>query len=215
MSYILEALRKAERERDLGHVPDLKTDHNSSEPNVRRRLWPWLLVLALLINAGVITGLLLRNNTPTAIPKKTLSSAPQATVQSSETSELEPAVTTKPTHPSPVIFPKPSAPKQTVSIPEPSPRISQSPPTKPKKPKPPSKAPPLATLSADFRQSMEALNLDVHVYSDQRDKRFVMINSRHYREGEQLREGPLLESISKDGAILQHQGKRFLLSVQH
>ncbi len=61
---------------------------------------------------------------------------------------------------------------------------------------------------------MAALNLDVHVYSDQREKRFVMINSRRYREGEPLREGPLLESISQDGAILQHQGQRFLLPVQ-
>ncbi len=216
MSYILEALRKAERERDLGQAPNLKTDHGSAEPSTRRRLWPWWLVLALLINAGIIAWVFLSNNVPTVSTPKAVPSAPQTTAQPSTVSKREPVVS-KPTSPPPAVHSKSSAPKQAVSIPVPAPRISPIPknrPASPVTPDPSSKAPPLPTLSADFRQSMAALNLDVHVYSDQREKRFVMINSRRYREGEPLREGPLLESISQDGAILQHQGQRFLLPVQ-
>ena len=56
--------------------------------------------------------------------------------------------------------------------------------------------------------------MDIHVYSDQPDKRFVLINSRRYREGEQLSEGPLVEAITREGAVLRYEGQRFLLSVQ-
>lgn len=59
------------------------------------------------------------------------------------------------------------------------------------------------------------LNMDVHVYNDQPGKRFVLINSRRYREGEKLSEGPVVEAITQKGAILRYQGERFLLSVQH
>ncbi len=56
------------------------------------------------------------------------------------------------------------------------------------------------------------LHLDVHVYSETDDERFVFVNMKKYREGERLREGPLLESITPQGIILQHNGRRFILN---
>ena len=56
------------------------------------------------------------------------------------------------------------------------------------------------------------LNLDLHVYSEAPAGRFVVINSRKYKEGGQLSEGPTVESITKDGVILSNQGRRFTLS---
>jgi general secretion pathway protein B len=56
------------------------------------------------------------------------------------------------------------------------------------------------------------LHLDVHVYSETDDERFVFVNMKKYREGERLREGPLLESITPLGIILQHNGQRFILN---
>ena len=56
------------------------------------------------------------------------------------------------------------------------------------------------------------LNLDLHVYSDQVANRFVIINSRKYREGGQLTEGPTVETINPEGVILAIQGRRFTLS---
>jgi general secretion pathway protein B len=70
-------------------------------------------------------------------------------------------------------------------------------------------------LSAADRRGMPALNLDIHIYSADPDKRFVVINGRHYREGERLSEGPVLESVVRDGAILRQDGRRFRLSVRH
>ena len=57
-----------------------------------------------------------------------------------------------------------------------------------------------------------ALNLDLHVYSTRPTERMVFVNSRKYREGDTLQEGPVVQTITPDGAILEFRGSRFLLS---
>ena len=78
----------------------------------------------------------------------------------------------------------------------------------------PEPIPPLETLSASARRGIPALNLDIHVHSADPAQRFVVINGRRYREGERLGEGPVLESVTRDGAILRQDGQRFRLSVR-
>jgi general secretion pathway protein B len=58
------------------------------------------------------------------------------------------------------------------------------------------------------------LRLDIHVYSAKPAERFVFVNMRKYVEGQSLSEGPVLERITSDGAILNQQGTRFLLPRQ-
>ena len=56
MSYILEALKKSEQERERGNVPDIKSIHSSESDapkEEKRSWWPYLLALVLLVN-GVI-----------------------------------------------------------------------------------------------------------------------------------------------------------------
>jgi general secretion pathway protein B len=72
----------------------------------------------------------------------------------------------------------------------------------------------LPDLLPETNRRAPELSMDIHVYSDQPDKRFVLINSRRYREGERLSEGPLVEAITREGAVLRYEGQRFLLSVQ-
>jgi general secretion pathway protein B len=55
------------------------------------------------------------------------------------------------------------------------------------------------------------MHIDLHVYAAQASERFVSINGRRYREGDTLAEGPVLERIRRDGAVLDYQGTRFLL----
>jgi general secretion pathway protein B len=57
MSYILDALQKAERDRDLARVPDLRTVPLSG-PGRTRRLGLWALAFAMLVGAGVSIWLL-------------------------------------------------------------------------------------------------------------------------------------------------------------
>jgi len=58
------------------------------------------------------------------------------------------------------------------------------------------------------------MRLDIHVYSANPAERFVFVNMRKYVEGQNLSEGPVLERITSDGAILNQQGTRFLLPRQ-
>ena len=57
MSFILDALKKLEQNRKRGEVPDLTTVHlHDHEPPEKRSIWPYLLLAALLLNAGIFTA---------------------------------------------------------------------------------------------------------------------------------------------------------------
>ena len=58
------------------------------------------------------------------------------------------------------------------------------------------------------------MHLDIHVYAPKPADRFVFVNMRKYTEGQALKEGPTLERITPDGAVLNHHGLRFLLPRQ-
>ncbi len=58
MSYILEALKKSEQERELGLVPGLVTSQELKP--ARRPRWVWVVVGVLLINGLLLAGLLIR-----------------------------------------------------------------------------------------------------------------------------------------------------------
>ncbi len=101
---------------------------------------------------------------------------------------------------------------------EPVPEASELP-YSPPPPAPPAvqrSAPPAAAMpNADevaARGGVAALHLDLHVFATQPQQRFIFVNSRKYREGDTLAEGPVVEQITPDGAVLNFQGSRFKLS---
>ena len=57
MSYILDALKKSEKERPAGAVPDLHTIQQTPAPEVQKSRWPYVVGGALLLNAVVISGI--------------------------------------------------------------------------------------------------------------------------------------------------------------
>jgi len=62
------------------------------------------------------------------------------------------------------------------------------------------------------RGGVAALHLDLHVYAPQPQQRFIFVNSRKYKQGDTLAEGPVVEQITPDGAVLNFRGSRFKLS---
>jgi general secretion pathway protein B len=62
--------------------------------------------------------------------------------------------------------------------------------------------------------TLPEMHLDIHVFSAKPADRFVFVNMQKYTEGQALKEGPTLERITTDGAILNHRGMRFLLPRQ-
>jgi hypothetical protein len=57
MSFILEALKKVDRERHQDNVPTLNTVHRQRS-EAPKRIWPWALVAALLVNALILAWVL-------------------------------------------------------------------------------------------------------------------------------------------------------------
>jgi len=57
MSFILDALKKLEQKRQQDSVPSLTTIHtpNLHKPK-KKPIWPYLLLIGLLINAGILTA---------------------------------------------------------------------------------------------------------------------------------------------------------------
>jgi len=203
VSYILDALRKAERERHLGQPPTLATLPPPTESS-RQRFWIWPgLVLGLGLNA-VLLALFLNRPLPIAEPVASSAPAPES------------PVATLPVAPAPTLPRERSASSTAASLtpvipapvsPPPAPRPA---PASAAAPKPPL----LDTLSASARRDLPALHLDIHIYSPDAGRRFVVINGRRYREGDSLEEGPVLEAVIADGAILRQGGQRFRLMVR-
>src|SRR5262245_15947007 len=87
MSYILDALKKAEQKRQLtARIPTLGTVHRAPEaPRSRPWPWAWMLTAAVLVNVGVLAWVLYPNvsndNAPGQAPQSPQSpSGPVAAV---------------------------------------------------------------------------------------------------------------------------------------
>jgi general secretion pathway protein B len=71
--------------------------------------------------------------------------------------------------------------------------------------------PALQDLPAALQDALPKLRLEVLVYADAAAERMVFINARKYVEGQTIEGAILLERITPTGAVLSHQGQRFLL----
>lgn len=68
---------------------------------------------------------------------------------------------------------------------------------------------PLATQAA-----IPPLEVNVHAYAQTRGERMVIINMKRYREGDRLREGPLVDTITPAGVVLIFDNQRFRLTAR-
>ena len=71
--------------------------------------------------------------------------------------------------------------------------------------------PSMQQLVLDGRLEITPLRLDMHVYGEESRERFVFINMAKYRQGESLKEGPVVDEITPNGVVLSYRGERFSL----
>jgi general secretion pathway protein B len=99
--------------------------------------------------------------------------------------------------------------------PEPAPVVAP-PPEPPARALPPLESIPLQIeLPPDLQQALPPLRVDVHVYDDAPENRFVMINLRRYREGDEVADDLTLERVTREGMVLMFRGERFRLLMQN
>ncbi len=211
MSYILDALKKSEAERLRQDAPGFSNVPDSTQEKSASR-WIWIAAVLIGINVTVLVVIFMKPDrvqdslasSPAAesasvLPSKSASAAglPQTLAEAEPTRSpaagmttdyVSPAVTAADQHPEPV---------PAVASYE-SPLIIES----------------YATFN-DLRVQgllqLPDLHLDIHVYSNMPEDRFVFVNMSKYKESATLDEGPVVKAITPEGVILEYLGTGFLL----
>ena len=213
MSFILDALKKSERERQRKAGPSI-ADVHISPARAPRRIW----IIALIALLGVNLVLVVIMWWPSE------SATPPVVTRNVDIPEPEIAIV------EPLPPPQSQPPDRDV---RPLAEEVVRPMPGPFAPDPQSSAEPVRTAALDAAPlragtvntglstladlslagvlNLPPLRIDIHVFSEQAAERFVFVNMSKYREGERLSEGPVVSEIVHEGVVLQHQGQRFLL----
>lgn len=226
MSLILEALRKSEAERQAAQLPGLLAPaHRSSRRGAARSRW---LLFPLVLALGLLIGWLgPRWWTPTPAADSAADSAATATEQdpappaSSPADVIQMAPPAIDTGGSPPALPagpadrpdqasadaaRPAAPVEpSAAAPAalPAPSAGNAPPVP--------DAAPLSQMPQAQRQQLPALRLSVHVFNDDAERRFALVDGRRVQDGADLGSGVRLREIRRDGLLLDVNGQPWLL----
>ena len=239
MSYILDALKKSERDRAATEAPGASQILAGEAPPHRRNIGLWIGVI-VIVNALALTTLWWQIRSTASV-----SAAPSVAARPIDRQPAQPApiaaqpqpTLTTQAEPMPTAPPKAAPTKPVAPEPQATDRAGSSPPgeadTAAKAPsKPPAPAPeprqplsPRVTVAKNgpvpllrefpgrFRRSVPPIHLDVHVYADKPANRFVLVDLKRYHEGDRLQSGVQLEKITEHGMILSYQGTRFRVLV--
>jgi general secretion pathway protein B len=224
MSFILDALRKSEHERQRQVGPGIADIREGAASRSPFPLWALALGGLLALNMLVVIVVAFRDHSTRGGAAPVTEGAPAPTA-------------TPPTAPTPQPLPAASAPAETSNTQappatdqqaeplsaEPAPAMEPEPTLRPE-------AKPAASSNAEMDESyaslptlgdvtlqgtsLPELHLDLHVYASRPVDRFVFLNTRKYREGGKTPDGTTIERITPDGVILNHHGVRFLLPRQ-
>jgi hypothetical protein len=218
MSYILDALKKAEQERgstQLQTVAGGRADRTA----IRYRWWP-VAVAFVLCAAAIIHFLLFYTKPGGQAPVQSQISAPKQP-------EVAPAMTSMP-----AIAPSEPKPEPAVALPSREPENTQGKAienrNRPGEPKPVQTAPkqnepaaqraivqlepsPAEAARVPLREAMQKMKITVLLYSEVSSERVVFINGRKYSEGDYVDGRYLVEKITGGGAELSYMGEHALL----
>lgn len=183
MSYILDALKKSEKERSLGNVPTLGSAGQYQDYKVSVR-WVLLLLILLLVVLLIVGGWLVWNSrqqtdAPTAVEEK---SKPVVKNVSEEAQ-----------------VPRAAAPPETAADVHKEVSSNSSEPV------------PVLDLDPAVRGRLPDLSVNVLSYSDDNSRRFVMIDQNIFKEGEEVKKGVVIAEIRKSDVVFSFEGIRFTL----
>lgn len=231
MSYILEALKKAEAERRSGTAPSLHTPHSFAPARTARAWWrhpvTWAGLVVLLATGAVVWQLTRPAAPPVQLaaapaPAPAAPQQPAAAVPPPPAPAPAPAVSAAPPEPRPATAevkpeakPKPDPKPQPRPKPTPRKQESKASPTdaKPAEAKPAEQTaapvPPLRELPEHIQREIPPLQIGGYIYSPAAADRSVLINKRLVREGDEVAPGLTLEKMTPSGMVLNYRGHRY------
>jgi general secretion pathway protein B len=237
MSFILDALKKSETDRQRQSAPAL-FEVKVAAP--RRRVPPWTIAVGglLVLNIAFLAWYLLRNPAVPAPAPAPTAAAASATQAPAGMVTVPANATYIPANAAPTVSLGAAAipPDAGVVAPSHAPPLAEEPVLSGQEPSVPPDydardyrpaiTPAQANATAAARRSgslpsrdevlaqgtqLPDLRLDLHVFDQDPAKRFVFINMRRLREGESLPEGVRVDSITQTGARLTYRGTQFVL----
>lgn len=215
MSFILDALKKSEVERQRKSTPGVADIPDARAPS-RTPRWLWALAGLLAVNFVVLVVILLRPGAGAGTasitqPVELPDNAPPAAsfsdlvAEAKESRKERDAATPPPGNGAP----QEPGPAARTPAPRSAPVAGDT-----ASPSGPVDIGTLATfqeLRARGDLMLPDLHVDLHVYAERPADRFVIINMARYKEGATLAEGPVVKRILPNGAVLGHQGTEFFL----
>ncbi|KFC63006.1 general secretion pathway protein GspB [Massilia sp. LC238] len=231
MSYILEALKKAQAERQLGNAPTIHAPPPSyASADTRSSRKP--VIIGIAAGALVVAlGALFLLRQPAPAPAAQVASAPApAPVAAPVAVPAAPVVAPLPAAPEPAAPAKPEAPvkpkappvsaKPPAPAPKPAPRaepVEALP--EPARPVLVAAAPaapsaedhigPLQSLPESVQREIPKVSFGGYIYSPNPAERLLLVDKMLRREGEQVAPGLVLERLLPKAAIMNYRGSRY------
>lgn len=210
MSYILDALKRADAERERGQVPGLHSQAAAVQedrhalpkqprpgPISRKVLWA---VLGLALAGALLVTLWPRRETPAPIAMTAPEVPPTA------------AVTMPPPPPAPLLS-APATPAPPILVPPPPAQPSVAPaatqPATGTTQKSVGAVQRFANLSTEQRAQLPQLTINGASYSENPAHRLLIVNGQVAHEGQEVAPGLVLERIGLNEAVLNQRGLRF------
>jgi general secretion pathway protein B len=209
MSLILDALKKAENERNTGIVRNVPMPPAFSsyrqQQSAWRKPWPWIVLAAAVIAMGAaIWSGVTRNEAPVALRQEAPAAVKPAT-HADVPREAEKMTEAVPAEPQPArqkekVIKKPAEKKRT-------PAAGETKLTQAATPEPP--IPTLRELPEQIQREIPTLAISGYIYSGNKADRTVLINKRLLREGDEAAPGLTLEKMTPNGMVLNYKGYRY------
>lgn len=223
MSFILDALRKSENERQENQPAEFSRVPSSPDSTPAPR-WLWVLGVLLVINILVIAAMMFAadKDEPTISATDAVSTpAAQAPVTTATddnpqsapptfADRLEVARQNQPPRPASNSdaagrAADTAAPNASAAPPQAAARTASGPATAE------ASLPGFDEVRLNGSVALPELHIDLHVYNEDPARRFVSINMQKYKENDTLAAGPSVHRITSDGVVLDYQGTRFVL----
>nr|WP_315261587.1 general secretion pathway protein GspB [uncultured Duganella sp.] len=219
MSYILEALKKAQAERQLGNAPTLHapTLQGAQQRPAARFSVPMLAaVVGMAAVIGVLLVLVWRPAEPVA-PAAAVApaSAPQRTVQRPSAPQAAAAAAEPKPLPAPVADLPPSVAnlaRATASVPAAAPAATTSTPlAAPSRPAVAAEeaVANLRELPEPIQRAIPAVTVGGYIYSRNAADRLLLVDKVLRREGEEVAPGLILEKLQPKEAVFNFKGYRY------
>jgi len=192
MSYLLDALNRAEASRQQHHATNVPAVHEANTAAQPHRTWWWPAPLLMLL-VGV--SIWLWFTAPQASAPQ--ASAPQASAPQASAPQAPAPQAPAPQAPAPQA-PAPQAPAPQAPAPQ-APAIT-----------------PLEDVSDALRQALPDMHVDAHWFSEEPHKSMVIINGHTLHQGASFAAGQVvIEQITAHGMVIRFRQQRIELKTFH